>query len=294
MNDDPQPDGGFATPADAGVVEQAAAGEPAGWRQTLVVAGQEYRLAVRNRWTFALTGLFALLAVLLTGFAGSDLGPTRVEAVVVSLAQLAGYLVPLAALAFGFDAVVGAEEDGWLGVVFALPTPRSRVVHGTVLGRGATLAAATLVGFGLAGGVLVATAGVTAWPLFVTFLLGAVGLGVAFLALAVLGSTLAAEKTHALGLALGIWVWFVFLHDLVALGVVATVAVPDVVISAFVLANPVAVFRVLVTTGVNPDGSVAGVFAATGLSVPVLAATLLAWGLLPALLAGRLVRRRRV
>jgi Cu-processing system permease protein len=298
-DDDAQPDGGVetlsATAVDASTRWADGDTGIAGWRQVGIVAGQEYQLSVRNRWAFALTGLFALLAVLLTLFGGSSLGPARVDAIVVSLTQLATYLVPLAALVYGFDSVVGAEEAGWLDVVFALPVSRSRVVFGTYLGRAGTLAAATLVGFGLAGAVLIAGAGLAQFPLFVAFLLGAVGVGLAFLALSVLVSTLAAEKTHALGGVLLVWVWFVFVHDLVALGAVASFDLSDTVLSAFILANPADVFRVLVLQQAGATGSGLGaVFAGTGLSMPVLVAALLAWCLVPVAVAGRLIRRRSV
>lgn len=291
-----QPDGGIRTEYSVHARRpRTDGGKTPWWRQVGIVAGQEYQLSVRNRWVFALTALFGLLAVLLTVFGGSSLGPARVDAIVVSLAQLATYLVPLAALVYGFDAVVGAEEAGWLDVVFALPVPRSRVVVGTYLGRALTLTVATLIGFGLAGAVLVAGAGFVQFPLFVVFLLGAVGLGLAFLALSILVSTLAAEKTHALGGVLLLWVWFVFIHDLVALGMIASFELPDAVLSAFVLANPVDVFRVLVLQHAGMGGSGLGaIFADTGLSVPVLVGAMLVWCLVPVLVAGRQIRRRSV
>jgi len=43
-----------------------------------------------------------------------------------------------------------------------------------------------------------------------------------------------------------VWVWFVLVHDLIALGVVAAFELPDAVLSAFVFSNPVSTFRVLV------------------------------------------------
>jgi Cu-processing system permease protein len=292
-----QADGGLETANDVTIRTRSAESTVtrAGWKQIGIVAGQEYQLSVRNRWAFALTGLFALLSVLLTVFGGSNLGPARVDAIVVSLAQLATYLVPLAALVYGFDTIVGAEEDGWLDVVFALPVARSAVVFGKYLGRAITLTAATLVGFGLAGAVLVAGAGLAHWSLYVTFLLGAVGVGLAFLSVAVLVSTLSTEKTHALGAVLLVWVWFVFIHDLVALGAVAALELPDVVLSAFVLTNPADVFRVLVLQHANTTGGgLSAVFAGTRLTVPVLVAALLAWCLLPVLVASRAIRRRSI
>lgn len=290
----PEADGGVTAAAH----EERVAADDAGlglWSQIAVVARNEYRLSVRNRWLYALTALFASLSLLLSAFGGSQVGPTRVDAVVLSLVSLATYLVPLAAFVFGYDAIVGAEEDGWLDVVFALPVRRSRVVAGTYLGRAVTLTVATAVGFGLAGALLVARAGPRAFAPYAVFLLGSVGLGLAFLAVSVVASTVAGEKTTALGGTLLLWVWFVFLHDLLALGAVATLDFPGSVLSAFVLANPADVFRVLVVEQVQTTGGgLAAVFAGTGLSVPVLVAALLAWCVVPVALASRLVRRRSV
>ncbi|MDY7081130.1 MAG: ABC transporter permease, partial [Halobacteria archaeon] len=132
-----------------------------GIRQAVVTARQEYSLSVRNRWAFALAGLFALFAGFLVVFSGSRAGASRFgfEIVVVSLVSLATYLLPLAALVYGYDTVVGADNEGWLDVVFALPASRYSIVFGIYAGRATTLAAATLVGFGIVGGILVSQGG---------------------------------------------------------------------------------------------------------------------------------------
>lgn len=264
-------------------------------RQLLTIAGQEYRLSIRNRWAFALTGLFGGFALLVVLVGATRVGPGRVDATLVSLAALATYLVPLAALVFGYDVVVGADEAGWLDVVFALPVPRSVIVAGTYVGRAVTLAAATLLGFAVAGAAIVALAGLVAWPLFATLLVGAVSLALAFLSIGVLVSTMAAEKTHALGLVLLAWVWFAFVHDLVALAAVAALDLPGVALTAFVLANPADLFRVLVLSSVQTTGGgLVAAVANTSLSVPVLVTGLFAWIILPTIMAARLVRRRSI
>lgn len=285
-------DGGIATMHERGLgpTESNVAGT---LEQIATVARLEYRLSIRNRWALALTALFGLLAGLIVAFGGSSPGAVRIDAVVVSLASLATYLVPLAALVYGYDSIVGAEESGWLDIVFALPVPRSRIVFGTYLGRAVTLAGATAIGFGVGGVVLFVPADGATWSLYATVLLGAVALGLAFLAMSVLVSTVASEKTHALGLALLVWVWFVFGHDLAALGLVAWIELPSSVLSALVLANPVDVFRVLVLSGIDSTGGgMAAVVANTDLSPPVLAAAALSWIAAPVAVAAHLVRRR--
>jgi Cu-processing system permease protein len=292
QREEPTPDGGYATAHEA----SATANKRPQLRQIATVAVTEYRLALRSRWALALAALFALFGTMLATFSGSAVGPEGMEQVVASLTSLAVYLVPLSALAFGYDAVVGRDEEGWLEVVFSLPVSRWRVVAGTYLGRVAVLAGATVLGFGVVGVLLVREFGIAYWGAFLAFLAGAVAVGAAFLAIAVLVSTLAREKTHALGGVLLVWVWFVLVHDLLALGVVAAFELPGAVLSAFVLTNPASIFRVLVLgqLGTAAGSGFAAVFSATGLSTPGLLAALLAWCVLPVAAAGLLVSRRRL
>jgi|GEM_PF-275876 Cu-processing system permease protein len=295
-------DSGGETPTSAvtstATEAEAAAGGGArdALRHVFVVAATEYRLAVRSRWALALTGLFVVFGAVMMTFSGSAVGPEGAERVVASLTSLAAYLVPLAALAIGYDAVVGREDEGWLAVVFSLPVRRSEVVVGTYLGRLAVLAGATVLGFGFSGALLVREFGTGEWTPFFGFLVGAVGVGAMFLAIAVLLSTVAREKTHALGATLLVWVWFVLIHDLLALGVVAAFELPDAVLSALVLSNPVGAFRVLVLSGLGTTagGGFTAVLAGSSLSTTSLAAALTAWCLVPVAAATRLIRRRRL
>ena len=297
-------DGGSEAGADAS--EPTATAEPAeaasadgargALRHVFVVAVTEYRLAVRSRWALALTGLFVVFGGVMLTFSGSAVGPAGAERVVASLTSLAAYLVPLAALALGYDAIVGREEEGWLAVVFSLPVRRSEVVAGTYLGRLAVLAGATTLGFGFSGALIVREFGIGALSAFLGFLGGTLGVGAAFLAVALLLSTVAREKTHALGGALLAWVWFVLVHDLLALGVVAAVELPDAALSALVYANPVSAFRVFVLSGLGTTagGGFSAVLAGSGLSAGALAASLAAWCVVPVAVAGALVGRRRL
>lgn len=308
MTAEPAPDGGCIEDRVGGQPDETAVATPTAteWQSDVrraithvsAVAGVEYRLAIRSLWAFALAGLFALFGAMLLTVSGSAVGPDGVERVIASLASLSVYLVPLAALAFGYDAVVGREEQGWFDVVFALPVSRARVVVGTYLGRAVVFAGGTVLGFGFAGVLLLREHGgvVATTTAFPTFLAATVALGVAFLSIATLLSTLAREKTHALGLALLVWVWFVLIHDLLALGLVAAFALPDAALSALLLANPASVFRVLVLSGLGTTagGGFTAAMAGAGLSQSVLAATLLAWCVIPLAAATRLVARRRL
>lgn len=275
---------------------------PSGYRDRLAqtgeqlgaLAGAELRLAWRRRWVIILVGLFTAFGLLVLTFAGSAPGPAGFERILASLATLCVYVVPLAALAYGYDTVVGPATRGWLDVLTALPVTRVRLLVGAVLGRGVVVAGGVLLGFALPGAMLILEYGLGVWPAVAAVLLAAAGLGVAFLAVAASVSTVVREKTQALGAALLAWVWFVIVHDLLALGVVAAFDLPDVAVTAAVLANPAAVYRVLVLSllGAGGAGGFAGGIATPGLTPAVLSAALIAWVVVPLIAAATLVRWR--
>ena len=302
---DPSPDGGVAASgaavtgtSDAAPTEEAS-GLLARWLPSAdglaAVATREYRILVRSRWAAGLVLLFGLFTVAVVRFGGSAVGPGRVDAVVATVVELGVYLVPLAAVAVGYDTIVGADERGSLEPLLALPVPRSGLLFGWFAGRAAVLGGATLVGF-LPGGVLLAlTLGAAGLGAYAVVALAAVALGWAVLAIATLVSTVAAEKTHALGLSLAVWLWVVLLHDLVAFAAVAGFDLGSRAVAVAVLLNPADCFRVLALSQVDVvTGGFGSVMASAGLSVPVVAAALAAWIIVPTAVAARLLGRRRV
>lgn len=287
-----KPDGGYERTHSMGMATTSG-GRRSQLRAILVT---EYRLAVRNRWALALTGIFLVFSLGLVTFSGSAVSPAGFERTVASLAVLAIYLVPLAALAFGYDTIVGGEHTGWLQVLFALPLARHLIVIGTFLGRFVVLASAIVIGFGIAGGMLLLDFGVAGFEGYVMFMIATVALGAVFLGLAVLISTLAAEKTHALGVSLVAWAWFVLVSDLLSLGVIAAFTVPERIVAAMVVANPASVYRVLVlgALGAGGEAGFAAILAQLTISPGLLVVALIGWIIVPVGLAAALIGRRRL
>jgi Cu-processing system permease protein len=256
-------------------------------------AVREYRLAIRSNWASGLALLFAALSVGVVLFGRSSVGAESVRAVVLSVAELSVYLVPLAALAFGYGAIVEPRQRGSLDLLLALPVPRWVVAVGIYLGRAAALASALVVGFGAGGLALFRFGGGAGWGTYLALVAAAVAAGSAFLAVGLVVSTLAGEKSHALGGVLLAWVWFVLLFDLLALGAVVGFDLPTAALVALLCANPATLFRLLV---LSVAGSVSGGFGAVLASVPLdtasLAAALLAWTVVPVAVSAALLGRR--
>lgn len=290
--DDFQSDGGYETGFHVRQTERSTTD----MRDIWTVARTEYRLSIRNRWALAVAGILAVFSLGMLTFSGSAAGPEGFARIVASLAVLSVYLVPLVALAVGYDVIVGADESGWLAALFALPSPRWRIVLGAHLGRTMALAAAIAIGFGIAGVMLLLEGGIFGWDAYARFLLSTIAMGLIFLGLATFVSTVAREKTHALGGVLAIWAWFVLIHDLLALGLIAAFRLPDALVSAMVLTNPAGIYRILVlgSLGAAGDAGFASVLAGVDMGWPLLTLALIIWMILPVTAAALLVNRRRI
>jgi Cu-processing system permease protein len=269
----------------------------------LLVARQELLLAARSRWTQIFAAVFALLALgvsasgyILSGGRGfQDFARTS-----ASLVQLVVLLVPLASLLMGVLAL--APERGTAELLFSQPISRRTILAGKLLGLFAALAAAELVGFGLAGLVVFSSAGEEGGGGYAILVGGSLLLTAAFLAIAALVAAGAVGRKRARALALALVIWFaaVILVDLVALGAASllrsTAASRLLIVS--VLVNPAGAVRVGALLGIEGTaafGSASLAFlrftgGAAGAAL-LLVASVLAWVVLPTLAAMRRLGR---
>jgi Cu-processing system permease protein len=268
----------------------------------LTLAGKEFRDGLRNRWIVGATLLLAALAfalALLGSAPTGTLGVKPLAVTVVSLASLTIFLVPLVALLLSYDSIVGEVERGTMLLLLTYPLTRTQLLLGKVLGHTAILAVATIVGYGGAGLAVGLGDGGDAhsWGAFGLLLGSSVLLGAVFVALATLCSLLVRERGTAAGLAVGLWLLFVVVFDLAALGVLVGAGghLPPGLFSAVLMANPADVYRLLNLTGfdnVRAFSGMAGMAAEIALPPAMLLAVMAAWVVVP-LGAGLVIFRRR-
>lgn len=271
--------------------------------KALTVAAQEIRVGLRNRWVLATTLLMAALALSLALLGSAPTGAVKVDplaVVVVSLASLTVFLVPLIALLLSFDAIVGEQERGTLMLLLSYPISRWQVVVGKVLGQVTILGIATLLGYGAAavalwmkGGV-----GVAAWLAYGAMVGTSVMLGASFVAMGCLASTLVRERATAAGLAVGVWLFFVLLYDTALLGVLVADqgrTVGKSALDVLLLLNPADVYRLFNMTwsqSVSVYSGMAGPGDPAALPALVFVAVLAAWVVAPLALAVAAFQRR--
>jgi Cu-processing system permease protein len=195
------------------------------YRQVSILAAKEFGDRFRSGWVIACV-LVWLGAIGLTSFFGmlqiGQIGIQGYERTVISLLNLVQYVVPLLGLLLGYDLIVGEKEEQTLRLIVASGVSRSRLLLGKFLGGCLTLAVPLTLGFAVAGTVIGLAAKDNGFEPFLKLALSGLGLGILFLGLGLLISTFSRTRVQALVLALLAWCLFVFVFDLVALGVLVS------------------------------------------------------------------------
>lgn len=275
-------------------------------KTVFLLASKEVREGFRNRWVVAATGLLAALALTLT-FLGSaptgTVGAHALDVVVISLASLTIFIVPLIALLISHDAIVGEIERGTMMLLLSYPVRRRQVLLGKFLGHIAILAFATCIGYGLAGAVLAVggqAAGAGSWAAFLTMTASSVLLGAVFVAIGYLVSVLVSDRGTAGGTAVAVWLLFVVLYDMALLGLLVADQgrfVNGGVLAALLLFNPADSYRLLNLTGSDGIAAASGMAGTVRDAAPppaVLLAALAVWVAAPMALAALAFSRREL
>ncbi len=169
------------------------------------IAKKEYMDNLRNKWILALTIIFIILTLVISFVHGGG-EFTGVDVTAIALMSISTLLVPIIAIMLGYAAISGEAETGSLSVVLAHPVKRFDVLVGKYIGLGSVLATSILLGFGIAGIVIMASdaSEVAGYLIFIclTILLGFV-----YLSLSICFSALLKRRVASLGAGIGLFFW---------------------------------------------------------------------------------------
>jgi Cu-processing system permease protein len=274
-------------------------------RTLAIIAGKEIRDGLRNRWVAAMTLLLAGFALTLAFLGAAPTGAVKVSPLavtIVSLSSLTIFLLPLIALLLSYDAIVGEIERGTMALLLAYPVARWQVVLGKFIGHAAILAFATVVGYGCAGAVLELTGGgdAAAWRAFALLIGTSILLGAVFIAIGYLVSALVRDRAIAGGIAIGVWLLFVLVYDMVLLGVLVADqgrTVTAAMVNWLLLLNPADTFRLFNlagTPGVSSFSGLAGLADQIHLAPATIASALVLWIVVPLAATVGLFSRREI
>lgn len=268
---------------------------------TFAFARREFRDAAASRWFLLYTIAFTVLAVAVSfmslsgtgthGFAGFG----RTTAGLLNLVML---VVPLMALTAGAGCIAGERERGTLLYLLAQPVSRSQVLLGKYFGLAAALVCSLCIGFGISAGVLAWRAGGVGLGAFVMLVGFTSLLAVAMLSIGVLISVVSRRSAVATGVALFSWLVLVFLSDLGLMAGTLLFKLRVQEVFGLAILNPLQAFKMAVIVNMNasldvlgPVGSYASLTFGSML-VWMLAAVMVAWALVPLVLAVVLFARK--
>jgi Cu-processing system permease protein len=269
-----------------------------------IIARQELKVAVRNKWTLIFAFIFGSLVLAISYFGtmtAGEIGFQGFNRTTASLLSLVLYLIPLVALMMGTQSFLSAGGDD--EILFSQPVSRGEVLTGKLLGLFAAMVTATFVGFGL-GGLVIATQtdaeDFIGYPIFVALSLV---LSLVFLSLSMLVAIGSHRRTRAFGVALLVWFFFVIFYDLLVLGgsLMFKERTANYFIFASLFGNPVDMVRVTGLLSLK-GGEVFGAAGAALLKfmggqtqgIIALALSLLVWTLAPLFASVKLLRRQDI
>ncbi|PSQ45323.1 ABC transporter permease [Halobacteriales archaeon SW_6_65_15] len=185
------------------------------------VARKDFRDAVRSKWLWALSflfvGIFSLPTILLfyleMGTAPPQGETGTSDAFIYLMKQGTSVLVPLIAIVVAYASITQERESGSLKLLLSLPHSREDVVFGKVLGRAGVLTLPIVIGFVVAGVLILLTSLEFQPANFALFALLTVLLGLVFVGLSVGISAAASTGRRAMVAVTGIFIWFVVLWN---------------------------------------------------------------------------------
>lgn len=210
------------------------------------IAAKELRDALANRWFIMFTVAFGGLALALSSLSqpgGSQIQTATFGRTAAGLVNLVLLFIPLIGLTLGATNLAGDRETGALTYLLAQPVNRAEVLLGKYLGLAGALLATLTLGFGAAGMAMATQGSIQDAGSYLFTVCLAYLLALAMLSLGFLISTFSNKTAAALGGALFLWLFLVFIGDLGIMGTAIVTQMPVEVMFTVTTLNPLQMFK---------------------------------------------------
>ena len=191
-------------------------------RAVYYIAKKEFADNIRNKWVIALTIIFVIMTLVSSYLAAGKGGGSKalggMEETVLTLISISSILIPIIAIMLGYATISGEAESGSLNVLLAYPVRRTEILLGKFLGLGSVLVFSILMGFGMGGIIIIASAGTGSVLPYLGFMGFSIITGLIYLSLAMCFSSVMKKRATSLGAAIFIFFWSM-IAGMVAMGI---------------------------------------------------------------------------
>ena len=248
-----------------------------------IIAKKEFMDNFRNNWIIALSAILAILALLASYFSSRDLEWQDFEFTIRIIIMPVQFLIPIIGLILGYATVVGEIEKGSMGSLLSHPVTRNEVILGKFLGLGSVIFTTIFIGFGIAGIIIAINISNPDVGLYLLFIIASILLGLAFMSLALLFSSFFKKRSSAMAGVIMLWIFFNMLWGFLMFGLListsgGSLSTPDWFYQVQ-LVNPTVAYSYINTSFIENHWIIL---------------SLLAWSILPSLLAFLIFKRRDV
>jgi len=176
------------------------------------VAKKEIMDNVRNKWILAVTILIIALT-LLSSFAGSYW--KSFEGTVSGMMATVTFFISIIGLMLGYGSIVGEVERGSMSSLITHPITRLEILLGKLIGNGIVLTFSILIGFGIGGIIVGFNVDDVNVLSFIVFIAASILIGLIFLSLSMLFSSLFKIRSMSMGLSIITWIFSLIIYPLI-------------------------------------------------------------------------------
>jgi len=257
----------------------------------LSIAKKEFLDNIRNYWILGFSLLFLAITLLGSYFGSILVGWQDLEGTIETIENtVVRFFIPIIGLMLGYASIVGEIERGSMSSLLSLPVTRDEVILGKFLGLGSVICSTILIGFGIAGIVIAANVPSPNYGAYLIFIGTSMLLGLGFLSISMLLSSIFKSRAAAMGGAIFTWVFFSIIWTFLIVGIafylMSDGSKPNMdLFYSIQLINPITAHSLIENTNI-PHNVVVSYEHAT--------LSLLLWTIVPLLTATWIFRRKEI
>jgi Cu-processing system permease protein len=257
----------------------------------LSIAKKEIMDNIRNKWIIIMSLMFAVLTVVVSYFGSmTSQGWQNLAGTIVAMMTFVQYLVPIIALMLGYATIIGEIERGSMSSLLSLSASRFEIVAGKFLGLASVLTLTIVIGFGTAGLIIAVNVKNVDFAAYLIFIGATILFGLIFLSISLFFSTIFRKRSSAIGGAVLLWFFFLFIIQIVFAGVLLATVGFEALLSgtipswyyALELTNPASVYSYFISINVVSLNQLVQGNASVSITYPSFISN---WVLLPILFA---------